>query len=88
MTKLLPFLISLLWFVTACSSGFKEQDPNVIVIVADDLGYHDLSFTGSEFYETPNIDELAKNSVQFSSAYASSPVCSPARASIITGQFP
>ena len=88
MTKLLPFLISLLCFVTACSSGFKEQDPNVIVIVADDLGYHDLSFTGSEFYETPNIDELAKNSVQFSSAYASSPVCSPARASIITGQFP
>lgn len=62
--------------------------PNVLLIVVDDLGWVDLGFMGSSFHETPNIDRLAASSVRFSSAYAASPVCSPTRASIMTGQHP
>ena len=68
----------------------KEQKivlkPNVLFILVDDLGYHDLGFSGSTFYETPNIDSLAKESVWFN-GYAASRVCSPSRASIMTGKF-
>ncbi|WP_116109275.1 sulfatase [Lewinella sp. IMCC34191] len=64
-----------------------EQPPNVVFILADDLGYHDLGFTGSTYYETPNLDRLAASSVVFDQAYAGSRVCSPSRASIMLGQF-
>ena len=55
--------------------------------MVDDLGYHDLAVTGSTFYETPNVDILANQSVTFSQGYAASRVCSPSRASIMTGKF-
>ena len=61
--------------------------PNVVFILADDLGYHDLGVTGSTFYETPNLDRLAGQSVRFTQAYAASRVCSPSRASLMLGQF-
>ncbi len=64
------------------------QKPNVILVVADDLGYHDLSITGSQLYETPNIDQLAKSGMQFTNAYVSHPRCIPSRYSIQTGKFP
>jgi arylsulfatase A-like enzyme len=56
--------------------------------LADDLGWRDLGCYGSSFYETPNIDRLATESVRFTDAYASAPVCSPTRASVISGQYP
>ena len=62
--------------------------PNVLFIYADDLGYADLSCTGSSFYETPNIDRLAEESVVFSQAYAACPVSSPSRAALMTGKYP
>ncbi|MEM9931205.1 MAG: sulfatase [Bacteroidota bacterium] len=62
-------------------------EPNVLFILADDLGYHDLGVTGSAYYETPNLDALAEGGLQFQQAYTTSRVCSPARASIMTGQF-
>jgi arylsulfatase A-like enzyme len=62
--------------------------PNVLFILIDDLGWRDLSCTGSEFYETPNIDRLAAAGMTFTNAYASCPVCSPTRASIMTGKYP
>ncbi len=65
----------------------KIQKPNILFILVDDLGYHDLGFTGSKYYETPNIDALAKRGTVFSQGYASSRVCSPSRASIMTGKF-
>jgi len=73
-----------------CFSLFAQnkQNPNVLFILVDDLGYHDLAVTGSKFYETPNIDKLGSQSYQFSQGYSSSPVCSPARASIMTGVSP
>lgn len=57
-------------------------------ILADDLGWTDLSSFGSQFYETPNIDRLAQQGTRFTNAYAACPVCSPTRASIMTGKYP
>ncbi len=64
------------------------EKPNVVFIVADDLGYADLGCTGSSLYETPNLDKLAENSVRFSDGYANCQVCSPSRVSLQTGEFP
>ena len=61
---------------------------NVVFILADDLGCRDLGCYGSTFHETPAIDELAREGVRFTTAYAACPVCSPTRASILTGRYP
>lgn len=65
-----------------------NKSPNIVFILADDLGWMDLSCMGSGFYETPNIDRLAREGMRFSNAYAACPVCSPTRASIMTGKYP
>lgn len=62
--------------------------PNFLFILIDDLGWMDLSCYGSSFYETPNLDKLASEGIRFTNAYASCPVCSPTRASILTGKYP
>ncbi|MGD9556365.1 MAG: sulfatase [Mangrovibacterium sp.] len=62
--------------------------PNVVFILADDLGWSDLGCYGSRFYETPRIDQLAKEGIRFTNAYAACHVCSPTRASILSGQYP
>ena len=62
--------------------------PNIVFILMDDLGWRDLGCYGSEFYETPNLDRLASEGVRFTDAYAACPVCSPTRASILTGKYP
>ncbi|GAA4950397.1 sulfatase [Algibacter agarivorans] len=81
----------LLLFVFGCHNKAqvpKERSkPNVLFILVDDLGYHDLGVTGSTFNETPNVDKLAREGVMFTNGYASSRVCSPSRASIMTGKF-
>ena len=69
-------------------SNPEKPKPNVIFILLDDFGYTDLGCYGSKFYETPNIDRLASQSVKFTDAYAACPVCSPTRASIMTGRYP
>jgi arylsulfatase A-like enzyme len=66
----------------------KPEKPNVIFILLDDFGYSDLGCYGSKFYETPNIDRLAKQGLRFTQAYAACPVSSPTRASIMTGKYP
>ncbi len=62
--------------------------PNIVFILIDDLGWRDLSCYGSEFYETPNLDKLYAEGMHFSDAYAACPVCSPTRASILSGKYP
>jgi len=76
--------------IAAChASGTGESvKPNVIFILLDDYGYSDLGCYGSKYYLTPNIDKLAKQGVRFTDAYASCPVSSPTRASIMTGKYP
>ena len=85
MQKLFKFLF-IFSIVLGCNSN--NSRPNVIFILVDDLGWNDLGYSGSTFYETPNIDKLSKESFQFTNAYAASPVCSPTRASIMTGKHP
>ena len=65
-----------------------ENPKNIVVILVDDLGRNDLGCYGSTFYETPNIDKLAKESILFTNGYAAHPVCSPTRAAIMTGKNP
>ncbi len=66
----------------------KEREPNILLIVVDDLGYADMSCTGLAYdVNTPNIDNLAESGIRFTQAYATSPICSPSRASIITGCY-
>ncbi|MFC1805773.1 sulfatase-like hydrolase/transferase, partial [Planctomycetota bacterium] len=62
--------------------------PNFVFILIDDLGWTDLGCYGSPFYETPHLDRLAQEGMRFTDAYASCPVCSPTRASIMTGKYP
>ena len=66
----------------------RRRPPNVLFILADDLGWRDTGVYGSRFYRTPNIDRLAKRGMLFTDAYAANPLCSPTRASILTGQYP
>lgn len=67
--------------------GPESKRPNIVFILADDLGYADLSCYGRRDYETPEIDTLASQGARFLSAYASSPVCSPTRTALITGRY-
>lgn len=66
----------------------KANRPNIILILADDLGYSELGVYGNRFNETPNLDRLAREGMQFTDTYASAPVCSPTRAALMTGQHP
>ena len=66
----------------------KEPRPNVVFILADDLGWSDVSCYGQKLWETPHIDRLAREGMLFTDAYAASSVCSPTRASILTGKYP
>jgi arylsulfatase A-like enzyme len=64
-----------------------SKKPNILVIVADDLGYGELSCQGNPQIPTPHIDSLAKNGVRFTSGYVSAPVCGPSRAALLTGRY-
>lgn len=87
-------------FVTTCglgaasllsglgTGGAQVRRPNLVFILADDLGWRDTSLYGSTFYETPNIERLARRGMMFTQAYAANPLCSPTRASILTGLWP
>jgi arylsulfatase A-like enzyme len=90
MRKLNTLLMLLMpFFMMACTTPPKtESKPNILFILADDLGYTDLSCMGSNFYETPNIDRIAAGATIFTNGYAACQVCSPSRASIMTGKFP
>lgn len=74
---------------TLADAGVPQHPgPNIILILLDDFGYSDLGCYGSTFYESPNIDKLARQGVRFTDAYAACPVSSPTRASIMTGKYP
>ena len=84
MKKILNLVLGIFIF----SNLFASETPNVVFILADDLGVYDLSLYGSKFHETPNIDALAKRGMMFTQAYSANPLCSPTRASIMTGLYP
>jgi arylsulfatase A-like enzyme len=80
--------LSALCSLCLCGSISAADKPNVVLIVIDDLGQRDLGCYGSTFYKTPNIDRMAKDGLRFTDFYAACPVCSPTRASILTGRYP
>jgi arylsulfatase A-like enzyme len=82
------FLVIVVTAAQAIAQKHKEIPPNILFILADDLGWTDLGCFGSSFYETPHIDALAADGMIFTNAYAASPVCSPTRSSILTGKYP
>ena len=91
LTYLQSFLFFLIITAYCCESEQKEisqswENPNIILIVADDLGYGDLSLTGQEKFATPNIDDLSRKGMFFRQHYAGSTVCAPSRSSLLTGQ--
>lgn len=93
--KLRPNLFSLILacaiVLSSCQSKDTQensQKPNVLFILVDDYGYTDCGVLGSEYYETPHIDKLAKEGMIFTDGYATCQVCSPSRASIMCGKFP
>lgn len=82
-------LLSVFLVLCLCSSPlFSAGKPNVVLIVIDDLGQRDLGCYSSAFYKTPHIDQMAKDGLRFTDFYAACPVCSPTRASIMTGRYP
>ena len=83
--KKLSFLL-LLMLLSSCNKESLDK-PNIILIVADDLGWSDLSYMGSEYYETPNIDKLSKSGMTFYNGYASSANCAPSRATMLSGKY-
>lgn len=80
--KLLPL------FAISMSAAAQNTTPNIVFIMADDMGWKDLGCYGNPFNETPHIDQLASQGIRFTQAYAACPVCSPTRASILTGKYP
>ncbi|MBN1362100.1 MAG: sulfatase [Sedimentisphaerales bacterium] len=73
---------------TGFGQGSAARKPNFVFILVDDMGWRDAGCFGSTFYETPHIDRLAREGMRFTDAYAACPVCSPTRASIMTGEYP
>lgn len=93
MKQPIAFLAVLPMIALACSAWVgddspKKMPPNILVVIVDDLGFHDLSRYGSKIYETPNIDKLATESYSFRNAYANYPRCLPSRFAMITSSYP
>lgn len=78
----------ILFFVTLNLVAGHENRPNVILILVDDLGFGDLSIQGAKDLQTPSIDKIFTEGITFTNFYANSPVCSPSRASLLTGRYP
>jgi arylsulfatase A-like enzyme len=85
MKKFIILLCLFLYFHSF--SNQPKSKPNIVFILIDDLGYTDVGFMGSKYYETPNIDRLAKNGMIFTNAYANASNCAPTRACLLSGQY-
>ncbi len=89
-TSWLPnaFVLALFCLFNSMASGADSKPLNVILILADDLGWTDLACFGSDLYETPNLDAMAKRGMRFTQNYSACTVCSPTRAALLTGKYP
>ena len=81
--------IALIVFISGCNGPSKSKvKPNIVFFLVDDMGWVDCGINGSEYYETPNMDALAERGMLFTNAYAAHPLCSPTRASLLSGKYP
>lgn len=85
--KTICFIISWIFFILSACQKPTEQLPNIVIILADDLGWADVGYNGNSFYETPNIDQMAEEGMIFSQFYPSAANCAPSRASLLTGMY-
>jgi arylsulfatase A-like enzyme len=86
-------LLGALWALASCSAPGEDRTagdarPNLVLLLADDLGVNDLGCYGRAEHRTPNLDRLAAEGLRFTSAYCAQPICSPSRAAILTGKAP
>lgn len=89
MRHIIPIALSLATALTEIShAATQPSQPNIIFFLVDDMGWRDVGFMGSKYYATPNIDRLAAQGLRFNQAYSACAVCSPTRASIMTGKYP
>ena len=89
-TRYAAVLITILALVSGArdaARGATSDRPNIVIFLADDLGYADLGCQGCKDIPTPHIDSLAKNGVRFTDGYATHPVCAPSRAGLMTGMY-
>ncbi|OAM90972.1 hypothetical protein AW736_05600 [Termitidicoccus mucosus] len=94
-TSMLPFrraslaaTSSVALTLPAATAQPAEPPPNIVIILADDMGWNQTGFNGSTWYETPNLDRLARSGAVYTQAYAAAPICSPTRAALMTGKWP
>jgi arylsulfatase A-like enzyme len=83
----LLYMVVLLPAAAPARGEDAKAKPNIIFVLADDLGWTDLAVQGSKYYETPNIDRLAAQGMRFTSGYSCGPNCTPTRAALMTGQY-
>lgn len=86
--KLLFFLFSFLCNESVLQAQIKNSKPNILIILTDDQGYHDVSYYGTKDIRTPNIDALRNAGMRFDYFYTNAPVCAPTRASLLSGRYP
>jgi len=84
MNRFIPAIAALL----ASGAVAAERPPNVVILLVDDMGWTGPAVYGYDLHETPNIARFATEAVRFTDAYAAAPVCTPTRASIMTGKYP
>ena len=87
MGLLIPSVLISFSFQETKNSPVGKNSPNLIIILADDLGYADVGFNGCQDIPTPNIDAIANNGVKFTNGYVTYPVCGPSRAGLLTGRY-
>jgi len=83
----LGLMLSIPLGAVAAQAGGEKRPPNIVFILADDLGWTDLGCQGSKYYETPNLDRLAREGLRFTDAHTNGPNCAPTRASVMSGQY-
>jgi len=88
MKQFFVFLAFSLLFLSCTQEKETIQPPNIVLILIDDMGWKDVGYAGSVFYDTPYIDQLASEGMHFSNAYSPAPVCTPSRGGIFSGKFP
>jgi arylsulfatase A-like enzyme len=81
------FLVAILFISATPATGEEARGPNIVFILADDLGYTDLACYGSKYYETPQIDRLAAEGLRCTDGYSCGPNCQPTRAALMSGQY-